>query len=112
MYFGASINSSQVDKNVLHSVKIKCLDFYIESTKQILLRLPLKDSIIEKIQFIDPKIVKSKKIFSISDVAVLFPNLIKNEDIQDLDNDCLGIFPWKILTMMYFRFEQKLAKSK
>lgn len=91
IYFGASINTSQVDNHILHSVKIKCLDFYIESVKQILLRFPLKNSILEKIKFIDPKVVKSKTIFTISHIALLFPNLIEEEEIQDLDNE------WRLL---------------
>lgn len=57
MYFGSAISASQADKSILKAVKIKCLDFYIESVKQILKRFPIKNSIIEKLQFLDPQII-------------------------------------------------------
>nr|CAI5841217.1 unnamed protein product [Callosobruchus analis] len=36
MYFGAYINTSSCSPNILRSIKLKCLEFYIESVKQIL----------------------------------------------------------------------------
>ncbi|CAH1115354.1 unnamed protein product [Psylliodes chrysocephalus] len=82
MYFGTSIAVSKIDKNILHSIKVKCLDFYLESTKQILLRFPLKNSAIEKLKFLDPVCVKSKEKHT---------NLVHPEELQDLDNE------WRLL---------------
>lgn len=31
MYFGAAIGNCSLKGNILHDIKIKCLDFYIES---------------------------------------------------------------------------------
>lgn len=87
IYFGASITISKIDKNFLNAVKVKCLDFYVEGTKQILLRFPLKNSVIEKLKFLDPMCVKFKDKNTISDVASLFPNLVYPEEFQDLDNE-------------------------
>ena len=70
---------------------MKCLDFYVKNTKQILLRLPLKNSVIEKFKFLDPMCVKSKGKNTVSDVAALFPNLVFPEKLQDLDNE------WRLL---------------
>lgn len=91
MYFGASLTNSQIDKNILKSVKVRCLDFYIESVKQITSRFPLKNSLIEKMQFFDPEVIKTKKKTFISDVAMSFPNFTSAENYQDLDNE------WRML---------------
>lgn len=91
MYFGAAINASHDNKSILNAVKIKCLDFYIEAVKQVLLRFPVKDSIVEKFQYFDPEHVKAKPINSISDLTSHFPNIVNPNEIQDLDNE------WRML---------------
>nr|CAI5863200.1 unnamed protein product [Callosobruchus analis] len=86
MYFGAYINTSSCSPNILRSIKLKCLEFYIESVKQILTRFPLKNSVLAKLDFIDPKIVINKKIKSIADEANEFPNLLIGI-MQEIDNE-------------------------
>lgn len=90
MYFSAEINSSSLEKNRLERVKLNCLNFYIESIQQILTRFPLKDSLFEKMEFMDPETVKSRKIRSIGTISKLFPNLL-SVDIQTIDNEWLAL---------------------
>ncbi|KAJ8968820.1 hypothetical protein NQ314_002082 [Rhamnusium bicolor] len=94
MYFEAKTQNSSLDNYVLNGVKIKCLDFYIESIRQIFDRFPLKNSAFEKLKFIDPKHVISRKTQSISEISIHFPNLI--DDIQVIDNE------WRMLRNIDF----------
>nr|CAI5846293.1 unnamed protein product [Callosobruchus analis] len=117
MYFGAYINTSSCSPNILRSIKLKCLEFYIESVKQILTRFPLKNSVLAKLEFIDPKIVINKKIKSIADVANEFPNLLIGT-MQEIDNE------WRLTRNLNFidfdlrenddvvTFWQKVSKLK
>jgi hypothetical protein len=61
MYFGAAIQNSNCNLDILREVKISCRDFYIESLSQILTRFPLKNSVFSKLEFIRPKVVIDKK---------------------------------------------------
>ncbi|XP_050516405.1 uncharacterized protein LOC126891268 [Diabrotica virgifera virgifera] len=90
MYFSAEINSSSLDKNRLEKVKLNCLNFYIESVQQICSRFPLKDSLFEKMEFMDPEVIRSRKIRSIGHISKLCPNLF-NVDIQTIDNEWLAL---------------------
>ncbi|KAJ8929610.1 hypothetical protein NQ314_017687 [Rhamnusium bicolor] len=94
IYFGAKIQNSSLDNYVLNGVKIKCLDFYIKSIRQIFDRFPLKNSVFEQSKFIDPKHVISRKTQSISEISIHFPNLI--DDIQVIDNE------WRMLRNIDF----------
>lgn len=96
MYFGAMINSSSCAPNILNPIKKRCLAFYIESVKQILSRFPLKNSVFSKLEFIDPQVVISKKIKTISDVVTHFPNLVTEGEIQQIDNE------WRMLRNLIF----------
>nr|CAI5822412.1 unnamed protein product [Callosobruchus analis] len=99
MYFGAYINTSSCSPNILRSIKLKCLEFYIESVKQILTKFPLKNSVLAKLEFIDPKIVINKKIKSIADVANEW-RLTRNLNFIDFDlreNDDVVTFWQKFL---------------
>nr|CAI5863198.1 unnamed protein product [Callosobruchus analis] len=87
MYFGAAIYSSSYNSHALDNVKKYCLQFYIEGIAQIIKRFPLKNSIFSKLEFISPSIVTKKKIKSIADVSIHFPNLIPESDIQHIDNE-------------------------
>lgn len=96
MYFGAFIHASSCSANILNIVKKQLLKFYIESIKQILKRFPLKNSIFSKLEFIDSNVVMGRKINSIADVAVHFPNLVGGCNIQDIDNE------WRMLRNLNF----------
>lgn len=85
MYFGAFINSSNIPDTNLQNVKKRCLSFYIEGVKQILSRISLKESVFQKLVFMDPENVRNKKIISISDVVTYFSNL--NLNLQEVDTE-------------------------
>lgn len=97
MYFGVYINGSSCDKSILKRVKLKCLDFYIESIKQIITRFPLKKSIFAKIEFLDPNNVLNRKTNTISDIVILFPNLLSNANLQKVDTE------WRMLRNVDFQ---------
>ncbi|KAB0793694.1 hypothetical protein PPYR_13314 [Photinus pyralis] len=94
MYFGAVINSSANSETLLQ-IKKQCLQFYIESLKQILSRFPLKDSIFSKLDFMDPETVVNRKVKSIADVVSHFSNL-HSHSLQDIDSQ------WRMLRNINF----------
>lgn len=94
MYFGAFINSSNIPDTNLQNVKKRCLSFYKEGVKQILSRISLKESVFQKLVFMDPENVRNKKIISISDVVTYFSNL--NLNLQEVDTE------WRHLRALNF----------
>lgn len=86
-----TISESTISQDQLNFFRLRCLDFYIEGCSQIIQRFPLKDNILEKLNFVDPVIVKSGSVSSIVPIAVHFPNLIEAENLQKLDNQ------WRLL---------------
>lgn len=87
MYFGAAIHSSSYNPQALDNLKKYCLQFYLESIEQMFKRFPLKNSLFSKFDFISPSTVMKKKIRSIADVCIVFPNLISENDNQQLDSE-------------------------
>ena len=70
---------------------VRCLDFYVEASAQIIERFPLKSNPLSKFYFLNPEVVKSGSIQSIVDIAVLFPNIINDSNLQSLDTE------WRLL---------------
>lgn len=95
IYLGANVQKTiseiKLTQDQLQFFRLRCLDFYIEACSQIIQRFSLRNNPIKKFEFLDPAIVKSGTIQSISDVAILFPNIVNNNDLQALDTE------WRIL---------------
>jgi hypothetical protein len=94
VYFGVKVSQTIADGNFsakqLHYFRDRCLQFYVEACSQITKRFPLKDNFLKSLEFLDPEIVKSGSVSSISHVATRFPNLIV-KNVQSLDNE------WRLL---------------
>lgn len=90
MYFSAEINNSEIDETILENVKFTCLRFYHESLDQLISRFPLKDSDFEELQFLDPTVVKNKRIRYLGNITKMFPRLI-DCDVQTIDNEWLAM---------------------
>ncbi|KAL0849463.1 hypothetical protein ABMA28_013746 [Loxostege sticticalis] len=93
MYLGAKVamtvatNSAELNPSDVTTFKLRCLDFYIEGAKQIKSRYKFDNNIAKKMEFLNPDIVKARKVQSVVDLALFFPNIIDAENIQDLDTE-------------------------
>lgn len=83
----ASTNSNTLNQDDIKAFKLKCLDFFIEGAKQIKKRYDFSNDVIKEMQFLDPHVVKSRKINSLVALAVKFPNLISVNELQQLDTE-------------------------
>lgn len=94
IYYGAQvmklISESNVSEDQLHLFRIRCLDFYIEACTQITQRFPLKNNPLSKFQFLDPAIIKTGSIQSITDVALML-KFFETKKLQELDTE------WRLL---------------
>lgn len=68
MYFGVDIVMSNLNEQDLKFIKLKCLEFYIESLDQILKRFPMKNNLLQEFEFLNPEKVRLKKINSIAHI--------------------------------------------
>lgn len=88
-YFGANVNNTIAHKQFSNAQLLffrqRCLDFFVEACSQIAQRFPLKNNNIQLLDFVDPVKIKQGNIQSISNVAILFPNFIQNDNLQELD---------------------------
>lgn len=78
--------------NIFTNLSQEQLVFYVKGCRQLIRRFPLKNKQqLQQFNFLDPLEVKSGSIASISDVAILFPNIIDESNLQLLDNE------WRLL---------------
>lgn len=95
IYFGGNvgktISESRLSPEQLHFFRVRCLDFYVEACSQIVQRFPLNNNPLKLLEFLDPEVVKSGSISSLSPVAVKFSNCLERPNIQALDNE------WRLL---------------
>ena len=71
--------------------KLRCLDFYIEGASQILQRFNLSDSVLTNLKALDPQSVLMKTVPSVAPLAVQFPNLVSEKDLNEMDGE------WRLL---------------
>jgi hypothetical protein len=64
----------------------KVQEFYIEAALQIKKKFPIGNPMIELLEVLDPN-VNCSKFPSLVPLAVLFPNIIPESDLQKLDNE-------------------------
>lgn len=96
VYYGAAatdrlLSSSDLSPSQVNLFKCRCLAFYVEACQQIITRFPLKNNPIKGLGVIEPTNVKSGKTASIIPVVRLFPNIVQNNDFQQIDTE------WRIL---------------
>ena len=95
MYFGINVGKTLLDtplnKVQVDFFRLRCLDFYIEACQQILDRFPMKNNAIKLFEFMNPCLVKAGNLSSLVMVAVNFPNLVSETELQQLDSE------WRIL---------------
>lgn len=92
MYFGARADAliSSLDPTsyemVLH-FKGHCLNFYMEFCSQLLERVDFKDPVIKYLYILNPEIYKSDLYLSIRPLAMLFPNVIESNLLDELESE-------------------------
>lgn len=93
VYLGAKVALSE--KNLTseqkHILRTRCLDFFVESCVQINLRFDFSNDIFKNLAIIDPINVIAGNTPSIVPLAQHFPNIIRDSEIQTLDNE------WRLL---------------
>ena len=91
MYLGAAVGQYLVDENIhpqeIKKFKTNCLSFYIELVDQIYKRFDFKNEILKNLAMLEPKKICGKEITSLVPLYKLFPNLVDNSDLQNLDNE-------------------------
>lgn len=102
MYYGIKVGlfleNVAVEKSVLHSFQCDCLSFLIEATKQIFLRFNFKETILKDVEILAPQnILESSSIISL---VKHFPNLVKEDQLQEIDNE------WRALKHIDLNFSQ------
>lgn len=108
MYLGVNVQfalqpgHSFPDADVL-SFYTYCQLFFIEAAQQIQKRFDFNNEILQKMSFLDPKIAMNKSIASIAPLAIMFPNLIASNAIQNLDRE------WRILPNENLQLSNKLS---
>lgn len=79
-------NSELTDDNI-KTFKLKCLDFYIEAARQIKMRYDFGNDIQKDLEILNPEVVASRRFESIMHLALQFPNLVQQENMQTLDTE-------------------------
>lgn len=96
MYLGAFVTATIKNKSheltdeELLNFRKNCLNFLIESCQQIYKRFDFKNKsvvILKELVIISPSEVLSKKHMSIAPLAVLFPSLVPNNELNDIDRE-------------------------
>ncbi|KAJ8932884.1 hypothetical protein NQ314_014365 [Rhamnusium bicolor] len=78
-------HTNRIQQTDLDRFKIKCLDFYIELSKQILNRFNFKDPVLKFLNNFDPVVATSGTCESVVPLASIFPQLVK--DLENLNTE-------------------------
>lgn len=81
---------AKLDSQELHTLTLKCLDFYIEAGRQILLRFPIHNNPLEHLDILNPERVKQGGIGSIVIIVSQFKQLTIDSDFRMIDE-------WRLL---------------
>ena len=91
MYIGAKlaqyILNNHLSSEDMHILRVRCLDFYIEAAVQICKRYDFDNVILKSMCLIDPKYISNCQDESLVPLAVHFPNLVPDKNLQKLDNE-------------------------
>lgn len=98
-YCGSKVESMLADKNVLEKLgseasrfRLRCLDFYVELSKQISQRFKGLSDVLPLLNACDPAIARENRVTSLVPLFKKFPQLIEESD-YDVCND-----EWRSLT--------------
>lgn len=100
IYLGAKPTAAQsggthgLNDDQIHNFRLRCLEFFIEAARQIYLRFPLKSHQLKNLRVLDPKVVMGKTIPSIAPLAVSFPLIVRENEVNELDRE------WRLLRNM------------
>lgn len=96
VYFGAQVpitirKTQNISNQEVTNFKVRCLDFYIEGVQQLFKRFPFDDNVLQRLEALDPSVVRNKSISSVVELAMRFPNIIGEDELQELDRE------WRLL---------------
>ena len=110
IYLGGRVTSSlctnpDLDKQLIHNFRLRCLEFYIEGVSQILKRIKLSDPVLQNLGAMDPQSILKKTVKSIVPLACQFPNMVAVEDLNGLDSE------WRLLRNTDLGFDSDISMS-
>lgn len=97
MYFGTRVEALTLtmDSNTSYEMilhfKGHCLNFYMEFCTQLLERVNFKDPVLKYLYMLNPEICKSDLYISIRPMAMLFPNVIEHDMLDELESEWWNI---------------------
>lgn len=91
VYLGAKLTqyiiNNKLSSEQIHILRVRCLDFYKEAALQIRKRFDFGSLVLKSMSLIDPKTMRTLEYESIVPLAMHFPNLVPENEIQRLDNE-------------------------
>ncbi|XP_043270743.1 uncharacterized protein [Venturia canescens] len=95
LYLGARVEAMltgiQGYADEIRDFKLRTLSFYVELCRQIKRRIKFNDPVLSALSILNPKVATSGNIASVIPLALLFPNLVKEENMEELNSE------WRLL---------------
>ena len=83
----ASVSFKEAAKEKVTECFQRCKEFLVHLCRQLKIRLPLNNPVIQDLKFLDPQKATSETIASIAHVAARFSNIIPAKELQSLDQE-------------------------
>lgn len=80
-----------LDKKLLDTFRLRCLDFYIEAASQIMKRFNVSNPVFLNLKALDPQSVLKKTVPSVAPLVSLFSHLVPENEINEMDRE------WRLL---------------
>lgn len=71
----------------IYSFRVKCLNFYVEYCKQVLVRVDFNDPVLQSFPLLGPQQCKSDETMSIIPLGIRLPNVIDEGMYEQLDRE-------------------------
>ncbi|KAL1446714.1 hypothetical protein MTO96_044491, partial [Rhipicephalus appendiculatus] len=117
MYLGAKPTAALaggthgLNENQVHNFRLRCLQFFIEAVHQIYLRFPLKNEQLKNLRVLDPKVVVDKTVPSIASLAVTFPLIVKESEINEIDREW-RLLRFAVLSLPWLHYEYDHERTR
>lgn len=94
MYLGTKVaaildadNGETIPYNIVNYFRLRCLDFLIEASQQIMKTSSFDDKTFSNLRALDPENFLGREIKTIAPLLTRFKHIISEEDVQDIDTE-------------------------